>query len=58
MADSNPVAFTEITLTFEDDTVTSEWFHPDLSPVMCVLCGKKCQERNEPLCVNANPYCG
>jgi hypothetical protein len=51
--------YTEVALTFEEGlSVSSTWFHPELSPVVCALCGKHCKEEGKPLCVNANPYCG
>lgn len=49
---------TEVALTFEGQTVTTNWFHPELTPISCALCGKQCQEKGKPLCVNANPFCG
>ena len=54
---SAPVV-TEVALTFDGQSVTTDWFHPGLTPISCALCGKKCQEKGKPLCVNANPFCG
>lgn len=44
---------TEIELTFDGNRVRSSWYHPDLAPVLCSLCGKGCNT-----CTNTNPYCG
>ena len=54
----SPEVTTEVALTFEGLKVTTDWFHPGLTPVACALCGKQCQEKGKPLCVNANPFCG
>jgi len=45
-------------MTFDGDTVTTDWFHPKLTPVICALCGKDCAAKGKPLCHNANPFCG
>lgn len=45
---------TEVVLTFEDASVTTECT-PELCPLLCTLCGKRCQELGKPLCREANP---
>jgi hypothetical protein len=50
--------YTEVALTFEGLSVSSDWFHPELSSMVCALCGKKCIEKGKTMCVNANPFCG
>ena len=57
---------TEVTLTFEADTVSASWYHPKLNPILCALCEKDCNNQPKPApgtltvnrCVNINPYCG
>jgi hypothetical protein len=44
----------EVELVFDADQVVSPWYHPELAPVLCALCGKNCKVK----CVNVNPYCG
>lgn len=53
-ADSKPKVESEIELAFTGTTVKASWYHPDLKPVICALCGKNCKFP----CVNVNPYCG
>lgn len=55
---SDKVNCTEVLLRIEGDTVSTNWFHPKLTGVICALCGKNCQAQGKPLCVNANPFCG
>lgn len=44
-----------VTLTFDGDRVSGIWFRPELSDLICKLCGKgPCEVK----CVQANPYCG
>jgi hypothetical protein len=57
-APKEKAAYTSVTMTFKGLEVSTNWFHPKLSPVMCALCGKQCKERGVPLCVNGNPFCG
>jgi hypothetical protein len=56
--DTSAEVVTEVTLSFEGRSITTDWFHPDLEPVMCAICGKQCKEKGKPLCVVANPFCG
>ena len=44
----------EISLTFDGDKVIGAWYHPDLAPILCALCGKECKVK----CTAVNPYCG
>jgi hypothetical protein len=53
--DSELQAEESVTLTFDGDKVSGIWFRPELSDLICKLCGKgPCDIK----CVNANPYCG
>jgi phage FluMu gp28-like protein len=51
---SVPDKFTEVVLTFEDSSVSTECT-PELCPILCAMCGKRCQELGKPLCREANP---
>lgn len=46
----------EIELVFDGDTVSGVWYHPDIAPVLCALCGENCMDKS--LCSSTNPYCG
>lgn len=51
-----PEPETEIVLSFEGDTVRSDWYHPKMEPILCSLCGKNCKDKT--VCYSTNPYCG
>jgi hypothetical protein len=55
---SLPDSNSEQEFIFDGDRVTSSWVQPEMTDVICNICGKRCKERGAPLCVNANPYCG
>lgn len=48
----------EMTLTFDGNTIKSDWMIPEMAPAICAICGKNCIEKGLPVCVNANPFCG
>ena len=48
----------EVTLTFDGDMIEMPWTFSEFSPVTCAICGKGCNGKDKPWCVNGNPFCG
>jgi hypothetical protein len=55
---TEPVILEQVFNINPDGSMTSDWVQPEMIPVICATCGKRCKELRKPLCRNANPYCG